>query len=291
MDDHTSSATEKFSDLPARLVSGIAYILISVACIAAGEIPFLIYTMVTAAICSYEWSRMCTPSKAITICGTVLPALLIGIFYFFGYAGLGIALSCALALSVGAYAITPESTIFSAISKTLVGALYVACALCCAISIYVSVSAVFELGLISTGSIFVLALFASVWISDGAAYLIGCRFGKHKLAPKISPKKSVEGCVAGIIACSIAWLLVSFIPGIGISPLAGIATGAVCAVAGIIGDLAESKLKRSVGVKDSGSIMPGHGGLLDRTDSLLLAAPAALAMLTLFGTLTALPFV
>lgn len=289
MVDHiSSSSTGKFSDLPARLVSGIAYILISVACIVAGEIPFLIYVTITAAVCSYEWSRMCTPIKAITICGTVLPALLIGIFFSLGYAGLGATLTCALVLSVGAYAITPESTIFSAISKTLVGALYVACALCCAISIYISIPATAGVGFISAGGILVLALFASIWISDGAAYLIGCRFGKHKLAPKISPKKSVEGCVAEIIACSIVWLLVSFIPGIDISPLAGIATGAVCAVAGIIGDLAESKLKRSVGVKDSGSIMPGHGGLLDRTDSLLLAAPAALAMLTLFGTVSPL---
>lgn len=129
-----------------------------------------------------------------------------------------------------------------------------------------------------------LALMGIVWISDSTAYFAGRRWGKHKLAPRISPGKTWEGAIGGLFAVLCYTLLMSGLfrdlpaPGLGIARL-GIG-GVVMlwlalAVAGILGDLAESWAKRIAGVKDSGSILPGHGGMLDRVDALLPVLPIA----------------
>jgi len=119
----------------------------------------------------------------------------------------------------------------------------------------------------------VLVLFAIVWAGDAAAYYGGRAFGRHLLMPRVSPKKTVEGAVAGLGASVIAGAAV----GIWRYPNAEwMRFALICGftgIAGQIGDLAESVLKRSSGVKDSSSILPGHGGILDRLDSLLFAAP------------------
>jgi phosphatidate cytidylyltransferase len=118
----------------------------------------------------------------------------------------------------------------------------------------------------------VLLLLAIIWIGDTAAYYGGRALGRHLLAPKVSPKKTVEGAVAGLIGSVMAgtaggtWFLRE--------PLTRLIwVSLVTAIAGQLGDLAESVLKRSAGVKDSSSVMPGHGGILDRLDSLFFAAP------------------
>lgn len=119
-----------------------------------------------------------------------------------------------------------------------------------------------------------VCLFLVLWASDTAALFAGRALGKTPLAPHISPNKTVEGALGGLLAaCAIGALSWSWLPGG--SPLAGAIFGLAVAVAGIIGDLVESRWKRSAGIKDSGVILPGHGGALDRFDSLLLAAPVA----------------
>jgi phosphatidate cytidylyltransferase len=118
----------------------------------------------------------------------------------------------------------------------------------------------------------VLVLFAIIWAGDTAAFYCGRAFGRHLLAPRVSPKKTVEGAVAGLIG-SVAIGVLAGVWFLG-EPAARVgAVSAAVAAAGQIGDLAESVLKRSAGVKDSSSILPGHGGILDRLDSLFFAAP------------------
>jgi phosphatidate cytidylyltransferase len=117
-----------------------------------------------------------------------------------------------------------------------------------------------------------ISLFVFIWTSDSGAYLFGVKFGRHRLFERISPKKSWEGFVGGLFTSMIAaWILTLIFHRYSISAMMIIA--AVTVVAGTLGDLVESMIKRSVGVKDSGRFMPGHGGLLDRFDSLLLASP------------------
>lgn len=135
-----------------------------------------------------------------------------------------------------------------------------------------------------------IAILATVWVSDTAAYLVGRRFGKHKLAPAISPGKSWEGVAGALAAVALYALAWSAVGGSASMPVApdGTRTGSLwilpvllgLAVAGIIGDLFESLLKRQAGVKDSGTILPGHGGILDRIDALVAMLPLAVLAFT-----------
>lgn len=124
----------------------------------------------------------------------------------------------------------------------------------------------------------IIVLFALVWSTDIAAYAFGKRYGKCKLAPSISPNKTIEGLAGGVATAALAGLLASFAAPFPTSPLQGLWVGAVIALIAQGGDLFESWLKRRAGVKDSGHIMPGHGGILDRVDGLVFAAPAYLLL-------------
>jgi phosphatidate cytidylyltransferase len=127
------------------------------------------------------------------------------------------------------------------------------------------------------GLAWVLTVILVIWVGDSIALFAGRAFGNRKLAPMISPNKSQEGAVAGFLASMVVGA-VSF-QGFGLGDWKlGLIVGAVVGFAGQIGDLAESALKRQAGVKDSGSVIPGHGGILDRIDALLFAFPAGFLM-------------
>ncbi|MCQ2204177.1 MAG: phosphatidate cytidylyltransferase [Bacteroidales bacterium] len=123
----------------------------------------------------------------------------------------------------------------------------------------------------------IVAMFLLTWVNDTGAYLCGITMGKHKLFERVSPKKTIEGFIGGVILT----LLVSYFMH-GLSGLDGhkelpmwfcIASGLVMAICGTCGDLIESKFKRAVNIKDSGKLLPGHGGILDRFDAMIFAAP------------------
>jgi phosphatidate cytidylyltransferase len=120
-----------------------------------------------------------------------------------------------------------------------------------------------------------LVIMLIVMTNDSAAYYSGCAFGKHRLYPLVSPKKSIEGALGGLLGSIAGTMLarLTFFPQLTLSD--ALLTALIIGVLGQTGDLFESLLKRSYGVKDSGSIIPGHGGVLDRLDSIIFAAPAA----------------
>ncbi|MBT8400501.1 MAG: phosphatidate cytidylyltransferase [Rhodothermia bacterium] len=118
-----------------------------------------------------------------------------------------------------------------------------------------------------------MSVFILVWVSDTAAYYVGRAFGKRKLAPQISPNKTWEGALGGsvgsiAVAAAMGMTVLAFVP-----MTHCLVLGIICGSIGQLGDLAESRIKRLVGVKDSGSIIPGHGGVLDRFDALTVVAP------------------
>ena len=122
-----------------------------------------------------------------------------------------------------------------------------------------------------------LALLLTIWIADSAAYFAGKNFGKHKLAPNISPGKTWEGVVGALVAVTIFGLVIYFgfnIDNLAIFPALWLITGF-----GVIGDLFESMLKRQANIKDSGYLLPGHGGILDRIDGIIPSLPIAILMI------------
>jgi phosphatidate cytidylyltransferase len=128
----------------------------------------------------------------------------------------------------------------------------------------------------------IIGFFILIWANDTGAYLTGISFGHHKLMERISPKKTWEGFIGGIIAASLAaWFLSGWL-GV-VDNIHWVIIAFIVSVAGTYGDLVESMLKRSTGVKDSGTIMPGHGGFLDRFDSAIVSFPLVYLFISLFG--------
>lgn len=135
----------------------------------------------------------------------------------------------------------------------------------------------------------ILIPFVLAYMADTGAYFVGSAFGKHKLAPNISPKKSVEGLVGGIFFAVISMLLYCLILDLVLTSkvnyLYAITYGIIGALAGTFGDLSFSAIKRQAGIKDYGNLIPGHGGVLDRFDSVIIVAPLTEILLTILPVL------
>src|SRR5688572_38000 len=127
----------------------------------------------------------------------------------------------------------------------------------------------------------VFFLLLVVWLGDSGAYYVGKTFGKHKLSPRISPKKTVEGLLGGIATSVLTAVVIHFTFFKTFPLVHAIIAGVILSFAGVVGDLAESMWKRSAAVKDSGTLIPGHGGFLDRFDSILFTAPILYSYWTL----------
>lgn len=143
-------------------------------------------------------------------------------------------------------------------------------------------------------SVFLIVMgLCGAWIADSGAYFTGVAIGKHKLCPEISPKKTIEGFVGGIISTAVVFVAAFFVYNrfIAENPLElSVAryilvavAGMVCAVIGTVGDLSASMVKRQIGFKDYGKIMPGHGGLMDRFDSVLFVLPTFYVFVKIIG--------
>ncbi|MGA0831134.1 MAG: phosphatidate cytidylyltransferase, partial [Nitriliruptoraceae bacterium] len=133
------------------------------------------------------------------------------------------------------------------------------------------------------GAAALLAVVGAVGVADTAAYAVGSRLGRRPLAPRISPNKTVEGVVAGVLAAGLLGAVALPAAGLLGDPVRAAMFGVLVAAAGVLGDLAESMLKRDLGVKDLGRALPGHGGVLDRVDALLLALPVGHHLLALLA--------
>ena len=147
-------------------------------------------------------------------------------------------------------------------------------------------SALIRILAMTTGRYVILVPFVVAFMSDGGAYFAGLKFGKHKLAPVVSPNKTIEGAVGGLVAAMAGMLIYAIILDLGFPQFKvnyGIALlyGLIGSAAGMFGDLCFSIIKRQTGIKDYGNLIPGHGGVLDRFDSLMMVAPLMEALLLL----------
>ncbi len=194
----------------------------------------------------------------------LVPVLLVTLFVF---------------MSVPLVARIPLSQLVTQVSLALFGVLYLG----------LTLSYVVWTRQLPQGEWLVFLLLLITWAGDTGAYFVGTCCGRHALAPRISPKKTLEGLAGGLSGAMIAAFMArwGFMPDL--SSLDCILMSVLLTGFGLWGDLAESAIKRSAGVKDSGGVLPGHGGMLDRLDSLLFAAPAFYYYLTVFGRAGAHP--
>lgn len=254
-----------------RLLSGVIYISILVVAIFSSELAFTTLFLLFGVICLYELHRLLHLSSYLDY------ALLIGLFYIFSYARWSPYATIVLLL------ITLFVNLFLVKDLMLVHKIPLFEKKKYIIIIFYLIASLIFLTLIPsyTGDFtpeLVIGIFSLIWINDTFAYLVGKNFGKKKLFERISPKKTVEGFLGGIIFTLIgSYAIFTFTGLLDLRTWLGLAI--ISSVFGTLGDLIQSKFKRQAGVKDSGSLMPGHGGLFDRLDSIIFSSPFIYAYL------------
>ena len=265
------------SNLAVRTATGAIYILLTVVCVLVSDFTTALYLSLLSAICANEFYYMLRadaklPNELLGVCAAALFPL---VMWLFDISGVCIALAVYILVLLVWYVFWQPARI-SDVSVSLFGAVYTGLIMSTALLLRQSLPEPW-------GAVLVLGLFVSVWGSDAFAYLVGSAIGKHKLAPHISPNKSWEGFIAGLIFAMAIWYLLSYIPGVSLTLPQALVFGLINGLAGVLGDLVESRIKRNSGFKDSGTIMPGHGGLLDRCDSQFLVTLSGAILLVLGG--------
>lgn len=250
-----------------RIVSGVLGVALAILLIHLGGIPFLLAALFLAGVGLFEFFRMVENKgvKPFTVLGILTGLILILIAYF--NKGTSFTLNLFLPALVAGLFLTftvqlikhgTENAIQN-IGVTFFGVFYVAGLMAHFVMLRNVDSTVIS------GEAAIWFGFICTWSADSFAYFVGRALGKKPLAPKISPKKTVEGFWGGFAGSILAGLVFSLV--MHIDPLKGALIGALLGIVGQVGDMFESALKRDAGIKDSGKLIPGHGGVLDRFDS------------------------
>lgn len=271
-----------------RAITGIIFVGVLIGCILGGPISFTLLFALITALTIHEFGVIISKQPDVEINKPI--CMLAGVFLFFGFAYLGVMpgqteilipylfLIIYLLVSelylkkknpLNNWAYAMMSQIYIALSFAMLNVLA-----------YHSIGNEGELSnyQVQYNPILPLSIFIFTWINDTGAYCTGMLFGKHRLFERISPKKSWEGSIGGGVFSIIAAIVMAhYFPFMPINIWIGLALTVV--IFGTLGDLTESLLKRTIGIKDSGNILPGHGGMLDRFDSTLMAVPAAVVYL------------
>lgn len=252
-----------------RLISGIVLVAILTAVLYFGGMPTFIMTAIVSLIGCYELLRIFQAEKSAVGVIVYTASILYYILLILELEGfiLPVALLLLTAL-LACYVLVFPTYRYEQIAAGFFGFFYVSMML----------SYVYQIRAMKGGGIFVVLLFLSSWGNDTLAYCAGRLFGKHKMSPKLSPKKTIEGAVGGVLGAGLLGFLYSLIVKDMIMTDYNVSLifTLVCMVGGlisIIGDLGASAIKRNYDIKDYGTLIPGHGGILDRFDSVIFIAP------------------
>lgn len=263
-------SARRWSDLRKRVLSAMVLGPAALACIWMGATPFAAMVAIAVAILAWEWVHLCG-RRARVLPGLAVPlvVLIAGGFAVADHVRIALAILAGGFLATWWCAQTMPHGLTQPAKRLAVGVLYIGLAGIALIELRHD-------GDVGRGN--VLFLFLVVWASDIGAYAAGRMFGGPKLAPAISPNKTWSGAMGGLVAVVVVGLAcaLTFTPGTAWLPVVVVAL--VLGVFTQAGDLLESAIKRHFQVKDTSSLIPGHGGLLDRLDGLLAAAPAAAAI-------------
>lgn len=265
-----------------RVLAGALYSVAVLICTLLGPIALAVAFSAMSWLCASELYRLVRmmgsqPNEYIGLfIATILPWCAL-ISYEAVLAGLLV-----LLLASGLWYIFSQRTSFVSVAATVAVAVYTGLLLCAPVAIreLKPVLAPFDDGASAALTFFTIG---SVWLSDIMAYFVGSHYGKHALMPKVSPKKTWEGFIAGLVGCVAVWVFMWALGFMHISLPFACCAGVLIGLFAVCGDLFESRIKRQAQVKDSGTIMPGHGGMLDRSDSLLFGVSLAYWLLVTFG--------
>lgn len=271
-----------------RAITGIIFVGVLIGCILGGPISFTLLFALITALTIHEFGVIISKQPDVEINKPI--CMLAGVFLFFGFAYLGVMpgqteilipyLFLIIYLLVSELYLKKKNPLNNW-TYAMMSQIYIALSFAMLnVLAYHSIGNEGELSnyQVQYNPILPLSIFIFTWINDTGAYCTGMLFGKHRLFERISPKKSWEGSIGGGVFSIIAAIVMAhYFPFMPISIWIGLALTVV--IFGTLGDLTESLLKRTIGIKDSGNILPGHGGMLDRFDSTLMAVPAAVVYL------------
>ena len=276
-------------DILTRAGAGTIYILVILLGILGGRYSFLAVFGTILVFGLFEFYRMVEKdtSHAISKIFNILLGVIIFLSVFLHLEGIFTSLMpifilLYLLILIASAIFIRRDDIFHGIIYSVFGQVYITMPL--SLLMLISYSLPADIAGSGYDSVLVLALFIFLWVNDTAAYFIGSLIGKHKLIVHISPKKSVEGFIAGIFFTILASLIFPHVY-TGFSVTFWIGFAVIVSLSGTVGDLFESLIKRTYNVKDAGDLIPGHGGILDRIDSLLIAIPAVFLYLIIFFSL------
>ncbi|WP_294083260.1 phosphatidate cytidylyltransferase [Proteiniphilum sp. UBA5384] len=276
-------------DILTRAGAGTIYILVILLGILGGRYSFLAVFGTILVFGLFEFYRMVEKdtSHAISKIFNILLGVIIFLSVFLHLEGIFTSLMpifilLYLLILIASAIFIRRDDIFHGIIYSVFGQVYITMPL--SLLMLISYSLPADIAGSGYDSVLVLALFIFLWVNDTAAYFIGSLIGKHKLIVHISPKKSVEGFIAGIFFTILASLIFAHVY-TGFSVTFWIGFAVIVSLSGTVGDLFESLIKRTYNVKDAGDLIPGHGGILDRIDSLLIAIPAVFLYLIIFFSL------
>ena len=260
-----------------RLVSGIILVILAIIIVGKGGALLYGVTALISLIGLFELYRVLKIEKnAMGVVGYLTALSYYGLVWFDGHHYVTLMAIAALMVMMAIYVFTFPKYRTEEVAESFFGVFYVA----------VMLSYLYQVRAMGDGRYLVWLIFLSSWGCDTSAYCVGMLLGKHKLAPVLSPKKSVEGGIGGVIGAALLGALYGFLVRnqVGFDHPA-LVCAVVCGVGGLIsmvGDLAASAVKRNYGIKDYGKLIPGHGGILDRFDSVLFTAPVIYYLTTLF---------
>jgi len=252
--------------LKQRLLVAIVGVPLALLVIIWGGYAFLAFALIVTLLGLHEYYNMVRPYRPNLLIGYVVGAGTLVAVYFGGLSGLAGGFAAGLALLVmWSLRAGPGDHLTGRMSVTIFGLVWVV----------MGISYLMMLRALEHGVALVLLAVGVTWFNDSFAYAIGRFIGRHKLAPRISPNKTIEGAIGGLVGSVLFAIGVKIYNPEWLSLRDAVILGVVIGVAGQLGDLLESAVKRDLRVKDSGRILPGHGGVLDRFDSIFLAGVVA----------------
>lgn len=260
-----------------RLISGIILVILAIVCIGIGGNLLLLTVGVLSLIGQFELYRVFKIEKSsLAFLGYLVTILYEMLLFWNKETAIEVYLLSVWLIFSITYVITYPKYVFSQIAMVCIGFIYVTMTLSC----------LYQVRCMEGGIYLAWIIFIAAWGSDTCAYCVGKLIGKHKIPTPLSPNKTIEGCSGGIIGAALlaflyAWLLKDKLADFGYLPEHFLLMGAVGGFLSQIGDLTASAIKRNYEIKDYGKLIPGHGGVMDRFDSILFTAPLTYILLNI----------